>query len=64
MLFKGGLCNTPLKGRARPEIREGLRSHIQESHIVFYRLIKDRIRIVRILHGSRDLPQNFKNDYP
>ena len=28
----------------------------QSSHVIFYRVLKDRIRIVRVLHGSRDLP--------
>ncbi|MBR9910117.1 MAG: type II toxin-antitoxin system RelE/ParE family toxin [Gammaproteobacteria bacterium] len=50
------LDNTEL-GRRRPEIREGLRSIAKESHIIFYRILKDRIRIIRILHGSRDLPK-------
>ena len=53
------LCKTPLMGRARTEIRQGLRSYLRESHIVFYRVIDKRIRIVRILHGSRDLPRFF-----
>jgi toxin ParE1/3/4 len=51
------LVKNPKTGRERNEIRSGLRSIIKESHVVFYRILKDRIRIVRILHGSRDLPQ-------
>ena len=50
------LLDNPELGRRRPEIRQGLRSIAKESHTVFYRILKDRIRIVRILHGSRDLP--------
>lgn len=53
------LMNNPEIGRARDEIRQGLRSIIQESHVVFYRVLKDRIRVIRILHGSRDLPTHF-----
>lgn len=49
------LLNNPELGRRRPEIRQGLRSIAHESHTIFYRVLKDRIRIVRILHGSRDL---------
>ncbi len=49
------LLDNPELGRSRPEIRHGLRSIAKESHTVFYRILKDRIRIVRILHGSRDL---------
>jgi toxin ParE1/3/4 len=49
------LSNNPELGRKRDEIRSGLRSYFKESHIVFYRVLRGRIRIVRILHGSRDL---------
>ena len=48
----------PELGRERSDIRLGLRSIVQSSHVIFYRVLKDRIRIVRVLHGSRDLP-NF-----
>lgn len=51
------LLDNPDLGSKRPEIRKGLRSLVRESHIVFYRVLKDRIRIVRILHASRDLPK-------
>jgi toxin ParE1/3/4 len=52
------ILNNPKSGRERAEIRVGLRSVVQNSHVIFYRILKDRIRIVRILHGSRDL-SNF-----
>ena len=54
------LLDTPKLGRTRPEIRRDLRRIVKESHTIFYRILKDLIRIVRILHGSRDL-RNFKN---
>jgi len=49
------LCNNPKLGRKRNEVRNGLRSISNQSHTVFYRVLKDSIRIVRILHGSRDV---------
>jgi len=49
------LVNNPELGKEREEIREGLRSLLKEKHVVFYRILDNRIRIVRILHGSRDL---------
>ena len=52
------ILSNPKSGRERAEIRKGLRSIVQNSHVIFYRILKDRIRIVRILHGSRDL-SNF-----
>ncbi|MDH3503088.1 MAG: type II toxin-antitoxin system RelE/ParE family toxin [Nitrospirota bacterium] len=49
------LVNNPELGKEREEIREGLRSLLKEKHVVFYRRLGNQIRIVRILHGSRDL---------
>ncbi len=49
------LASNPKLGRTRDEIVEGLRSIVKESHIVFYRILRDRLRIVRILHISRDV---------
>ncbi len=54
------LVENPELGRERDEIREELRSISSGSHVVFYRIFKDRICIVRILHGSRDLPKHFQ----
>ena len=51
----GKLGNSPELGKEREEIRKGLRSLLKEKHVVFYRILGNRIRIVRILHGSRDL---------
>lgn len=53
------LCNNPAKGRKRDEIRKGLRSINKDSHVIFYRVMKTKIHIVRILHHTRDLPQYF-----
>lgn len=53
------LTTNPKLGRERKEIRAGLRSIACNSHVIFYRIRTDHIRIVRILHGSRDLPKFF-----
>lgn len=55
------LLQNPESGRARNEIRDGLRSVVKDTHVVFYRVLMDRLRIVRILHGSRDLPKFFSD---
>ena len=49
------LAGNPEAGRRRPEIRAGLRSFVRDHHVVFYRVMKGRIRIVRVLHGARDI---------
>lgn len=47
-------------GRERPEIRQGLRSIKKDEHVVFYRVLDDRIRIVRILYRRQDLPRHIQ----
>ena len=47
------LTNFPEEGKSRREIRDGLRSIVYVSHTVFYRILADHIRIVRILHQSQ-----------
>jgi toxin ParE1/3/4 len=49
------LSNNPNIGRERNEIKEGLFSLPYVSHIIFYRKLPSKIRIVRILYGGRDL---------
>ena len=51
------LCLHPHSGRMRNEIRKGVRSSSYVSHIVFYRVIEKHVRIVRVLHASRDVHQ-------
>lgn len=53
------LLADPHLGRKRPEIFKDLRSIVKEDHIVFYRILEDRIRIVRILSARRDLPKMY-----
>lgn len=53
------LTDHPLMGKERIEIKKGLFSVLHESHVVFYRIKRQHIMIVRILHGSRDLPHQF-----
>jgi toxin ParE1/3/4 len=55
------LCDNPLLGRERKEIRDGLRAIPCGSHVIFYRVLPRQIRVVRVLHASRDLPQFLKS---
>jgi toxin ParE1/3/4 len=55
------LCSNPKLGRQRNEVRTGLRSISYESHVVFYRDMKEHIRIIRVLHGSRDIIKFIPN---
>lgn len=49
------LIINPKLGRERDEIRTNLRSIVHSSHVIFYRVRVDHIRIVRVLHSSRDI---------
>lgn len=52
----------PFAGRARDEIRTGLRSLAAAPQIVFYRLKDDRPEIVRVLDGRQDIEAIFSDD--
>jgi toxin ParE1/3/4 len=49
------LANNPDIGKQRNEIKKGLYSLPYVSHIIFYRILRNHIRIVRVLYGGRDL---------
>ncbi|WKA28380.1 type II toxin-antitoxin system RelE/ParE family toxin [Bradyrhizobium roseum] len=51
----------PLAGRARDELRAGLRSLAAAPQIVFYRLKDDRTEIVRVLDGRQDIEEIFSD---
>jgi toxin ParE1/3/4 len=54
------LLNNLKIGKQRVEIKDGLYSLPYASHIIFYRILKNHARIVRVLHGSRDLRKFLK----
>lgn len=56
------LSDNPDLGRERHDVRAGLRSVVAGSHLVFYRIDADGLRIVRVLHGSQDLPRHIPED--
>ena len=49
------LVPNPDISRERNDIKKGLFSLPYISHIIFYRKLKGKLRIVRILYGGRDL---------
>jgi toxin ParE1/3/4 len=49
----------PFAGRARDEVRPGVRSIAARPHVVFYRVNNDVAEIVRVLDGRRDLDEIF-----
>jgi toxin ParE1/3/4 len=52
----------PFAGRARNEVRSGLRSMAARPYVVFYRVNDDVAEIVRVLDGRRDLDEVFAHE--
>jgi toxin ParE1/3/4 len=49
----------PFAGRARNEVRPGLRSFAAAPHVVCYRVVNDTPEIVRVLDGRQDIEDKF-----
>lgn len=49
----------PMIGRARDEVRDGLRSLAASPHVVFYRVANDTPEIVRVLDVRQDIEDIF-----
>lgn len=54
------LSKNPEVGKNRNEIRTKLVSFPYGSHIIFYRIFKTHVRIVRVLYGKKDLVKFLK----
>ena len=53
------LAETPLIGIVRPDLAPQLRSFVYARHVLFYRVISGGIELVRVLHGARDIAQEY-----
>lgn len=49
----------PKSGKIRNEIKKELYSFPKDNHIIFYRILENHIYVVRVLHGSMDIPNYF-----
>lgn len=47
-------------GRRRDELLVGSQSFPIGNYVVFYRAIQDGIDVIRVLHGSRDIQEIFR----
>jgi len=54
------LSENPEVGKKRDEIKMKLVSFPYGSHIIFYRIFKTHIRIIRVLYGGKDLIKFLK----
>jgi toxin ParE1/3/4 len=53
------LLDDPMLGRGRHELMAGMRSMPVRPHVVFYRLSKRTIEVVRVLHQRMDVEHVF-----
>jgi toxin ParE1/3/4 len=54
------LARFPFIGRARPSLREGIRSVVVGSYVILYTVDRSAITVVRVLHGRRDIDAEFR----
>jgi toxin ParE1/3/4 len=55
------IADRPQAGCARPELARNLRSFPVGRYVIFYRLSRNVVEIVRVLHGARDIYAVFPN---
>jgi len=53
------LARHPSVGQARDELRPNLRSTSVRKYVVYFQCVDERLRIVRIVHGARDVARLF-----
>ncbi len=46
-------------GRARPELHPEIRSVAHKGYVIFFRYVEDRLEVVNILEGHRDIDSHF-----
>ena len=53
------LAGQPRMGRQRDDLAAGVRSSVVGRYVVLYRFTDEELQILRIIHGSRDIPRLF-----
>ena len=56
------LARTPGMGKRREELLPGLQSFPVGNYVVFYRASEDGIDVIRVLRGSRDIEEIFRQE--
>jgi toxin ParE1/3/4 len=58
------LAQFPNSGRSRDELLVGLRSYPVGDLVIFYRILEPTVKVVRVLHGRRDIDVIFGESEP
>ncbi len=45
----------PDRGASRPEFGSGIRILIEGNYLIFYRRMRDKVEVLRVVHGAMDL---------
>ncbi len=53
------LAHHPSMGPERPELGAGYRCLPLGDYLAYYRITEHAVRIIRVLHGSRDVGRHF-----
>ena len=54
------LAAHPRGGKSREDLAPGVRFYPVGNYLIFYTLHDDGITVVRVLHGARDYPHEFR----
>lgn len=55
------LCDHPSLAKDRDEIKLGYKSYAIGSHIIFFVITEDTLRVIRVLHQRMDFIRHFNN---
>jgi plasmid stabilization system protein ParE len=58
------VAEMPAAGAARPSFGDDVRCVVRRPYLVFYRKLNERVQILRIIDGRRDLQTAWLEDKP
>ena len=53
------LFEMPERGQMRDDLQTGVRMLVEGKYLLFYRVVGREVEVLRVVHGSRDLPKLF-----
>jgi len=54
------LGDMPRAAQSRPDLGRGLRAAVHDRYLIVFRLRRDRVEILRIIHSARDISKALK----
>lgn len=55
------ICRNINAGKSMEHVRQGYRASKVKSHLIFYRIVKDTIEVIRILHERMDIENRLNH---